>query len=70
MKFSLKTRGFHANPVNLTVLLKLSKRNISFIMRCVKYTKSFHHKHYKHNTVFRKILVISTKDHVKTLSFS
>ena len=44
MKFSLKTRGFHANPVNLTVLLKLSKRNISFIMRCVKYTKTFHHK--------------------------
>ena len=44
MKFSLKTRGFHANPVNLTVLLKLSKRNISFIMSSVKYIKSFQQK--------------------------
>ena len=41
MKFSLNTRVFHENPVNWTVLLKLSKRKISFIMSCVKYTKSF-----------------------------
>ena len=44
MKFSLNTRGFHGNPVNWTVLLKLSKRKISFIMSCVKYIKCSHQK--------------------------
>ena len=31
--------------------------------------KKFSLNSYKHNTGFRKILVISTKDHVKTLEF-
>ena len=54
MKFSLKTRGFHANPVNWTVLLKLSKRNISFIMSSVKHIKSFQQKAITQNSFQKK----------------